>query len=233
MNKILCLILARGGSKGIKNKNIIKLGKLPLIAWTIKEALKSKKKLDVYLSTDSKKIANIGKKYGAQVPFIRPKKFAKDNSSSVDAIEHAVNFLKNKGLNYDYVLLLEPTSPLRDYKDIDNSIDKIFSKNYDSLVSVSKLEAFHPDFLYKKNKIGFLSPFRKSTKKYIRRQDLEPIYFLEGSIYISKITTLMKKRTFNHNKTIGIEMPKWKSIEIDDKIDLVHTEAIIKKKKLK
>lgn len=233
MKKILGIILARAGSKGIKNKNIVKLGNKPLISWTIETAIKSKKITDLVLSTDSKKIANIGKKYGVQVPFIRPKKFAKDNSSSVDAIEHAVNFLKNKGLNYDYVLLLEPTSPLRDYKDIDNSIDKIFSKNYDSLASVSKLEAFHPDFLYKKNKIGFLSPFRKSKKKYIRRQDLEPIYFLEGSIYISKITTLMKKRTFYHNKTIGIEMPKWKSIEIDDKIDLVHTEAIIKKKKLK
>ena len=96
MKKFLSIILARGGSKGIKNKNIKKLGKLPLIAWTIKEALKSKKNLTVYLSTDSKKIASIGKKYGAKIPFIRPKKFAKDISSSVDAIEHAINFLKKK-----------------------------------------------------------------------------------------------------------------------------------------
>ena len=96
MKKILSIILARGGSKGIKEKNIKKLGKLPLIAWTIKEALKSKKNLTVYLSTDSKKIANIGKKYGAKIPFIRPKKFAQDKSSSVDAIEHAINFFKKK-----------------------------------------------------------------------------------------------------------------------------------------
>ena len=96
MKKILSIILARGGSKGIKDKNIKKLGKLPLIAWTIKEALKSKKNLTVYLSTDSKKIANIGKKYGAKIPFIRPKKFAQDKSSSVDAIEHAINFFKKK-----------------------------------------------------------------------------------------------------------------------------------------
>ena len=96
MKNFLTIILARGGSKGIKDKNIKKLGKLPLIAWTIKEALKSKKNLTVYLSTDSKKIASIGKKYGAKIPFIRPKKFAKDTSSSVDAIEHAINFLKKK-----------------------------------------------------------------------------------------------------------------------------------------
>jgi CMP-N,N'-diacetyllegionaminic acid synthase len=233
MKKILSIILARGGSKGIKNKNIKKLGKIPLIAWTIKEALKSKKNLTVYLSTDSKKIASIGKKYGAEVPFIRPKKFAQDNSSSVDAIEHAINFLKKKGLTFDYVLLLEPTSPLRTHKDIDKSINKIMSNNYDSLVSVSKLESFHPSFLYNKNKKGFLSPFSKSKKKYIRRQDLETMYFLEGSIYISKITTLMKKRTFCHDKTVPFIMPKWKSIEIDDKLDLVMAEAIIKKKKLK
>ena len=233
MKKILSIILARGGSKGIKDKNIKKLGKLPLIAWTIKEALKSKKNLTVYLSTDSKKIANIGKKYGAKIPFIRPKKFAKDTSSSVDAIEHAINFFKKKSLNFDYVLLLEPTSPLRTCQDIDSAINKIKSKNYDSLVSVSKLEAFHPSFLYKQNKKGFLSPLRKSRKKYIRRQDLETMYFLEGSIYISKITTLMKKRTFCHDKTIPFIMPKWKSIEIDDKHDLVMAEAIIKKKNLK
>jgi len=233
MKKFLSIILARGGSKGIKNKNIKKLGKLPLIAWTIKEALKSKKNLTVYLSTDSKKIASIGKKYGAKIPFIRPKKFAKDTSSSVDAIEHAINFLKKKNLNFDYVLLLEPTSPLRTYQDIDRAINKITSKNYDSLVSVSKLEAFHPSFLYEQNKKGYLSPLRKTGKKYIRRQDLETIYFLEGSIYISKVATLMKKRTFCHDKTIPFIMPKWKSIEIDDKLDLVMAEAIIKKKNLK
>ena len=240
MKKFLSIILARGGSKGIKNKNIKKLGKLPLIAWTIKEALKSKKNLTVYLSTDSKKIASIGKKYGAKIPFIRPKKFAKDISSSVDAIEHAINFFKKKNLNFDYVLLLEPTSPLRTYQDIDRAINKITSKNYDSLVSVSKLEAFHPSFLYEQNKKGYLSPLRKTGsplrktgKKYIRRQDLETIYFLEGSIYISKVATLMKKRTFCHDKTIPFIMPKWKSIEIDDKLDLVMAEAIIKKKNLK
>ena len=166
MKKILSIILAREGSKGIKDKNIKKLGKLPLIAWTIKEALKSKKNLTVYLSTDSKKIANIGKKYGAEVPFIRPKKFAKDTSSSVDAIEHAINFLKKKGLTFDYVLLLEPTSPLRTHKDIDKSINKIMSNNYDSLVSVSKLESFHPSFyIIKIKKVSY--PRLVSLKKDI------------------------------------------------------------------
>ena len=195
-----------------------------------KRSFKIKKKSYSLLSTDSKKIANIGKKYGAKIPFIRPKKFAQDKSSSVDAIEHAINFFKKKNLNFDYVLLLEPTSPLRTFQDIDKAINKIMSKNYESLVSVSKLEAFHPSFLYKQNEKGYLSPFRKVGKKYIRRQDLETMYFLEGSIYISKITTLMKKRTFCHDKTIPFIMPKWKSIEIDDKLDLVMAEAIIKKK---
>ena len=232
MKKILGIILARGGSKGIKNKNIKLINGKPLIYWTIKSALKSKKLSKVILSTDSKKIALIGKKYNLNVPFIRPSKLAKDNTPSVDAIEHALNFLKKSGEEFEFVVLLEPTSPLRSVQDIDKSINKIIMKKADSLVSVCRTDALNPLFLFKKKK-GFLKPVKISKKKYLRRQDLEPTYFIEGTIYISKVNSILKQRTFCHNKTIGYEVPKWKSIEIDDNFDWMVVEAIFKNKRIK
>lgn len=233
MKKILGLILARGGSKGIKNKNIKKFCNKPLIYWTINKALKSKFLTDIILSTDSKKIAAIGKKFGANVPFLRPKKYSSDKSSSIDAIEHAINFLKKSGKNYDYIFLLEPTSPFRDQNDIDKSIKKILSNNAEALISICKTEKHNPVFLFRKKNKNLLLPIEKSKKKYLRRQDLKPVYFIDGTIYLSKITTLLIKRTFCHNKTIGFELPKWKSIEIDDNLDWLLAETIHKKIYLK
>ncbi len=232
-NNILGLILARSGSKGIKQKNISKLCGKPLIAWTINSALKSKRLTDVILSTDSTTIAKIGKKFGADVPFIRPLKFSKDKSPSIDAIEHAIKWLRKKGKNYEFVVLLEPTSPLRDHNDIDLAINKIIKLKAQSLVSVSKAVALHPAYLYKKTKTEKIKPFKTYKKKYIRRQDIEPVYFMEGTIYISKVSTLLKKKTFCHKNTLMYEVPKWKSFEIDDSLDLILVRAIIQNKQKK
>jgi len=233
-NKILGLILARGNSKGIKEKNIAKLCGKPLIAWTIKSALKSKMLTDIVLSTDSVKIAKIGKKFGAQVPFLRPSKYSKDNTPSIDAIEHAIKWLRKEGKNYNFIVLLEPTSPLRDHFDIDQALRKMFSKGAESLVSVSKTKSFNPAYLYKKSRNEKIKPlkfYNKFSKKNIRRQDLEPVYLLGGIIYISKISTLLKKRTFCHRNTLVYEIPKWKSFEIDDSLDLMLTSTIMQNKK--
>ena len=232
-SKILGLILARGRSKGIKQKNITKLCGKPLIAWTINSALKSKRLTDIVLSTDSIKIAKIGKKFGADVPFIRPLKFSKDKSPSIDAIEHAIKWLRKKGKNYEFVVLLEPTSPLRDHNDIDLAINKVIKLKAQSLVSVSKAVALHPAYLYKKTKTEKIKPFKTYKKKYIRRQDIEPVYFMEGTIYISKVSTLLKKKTFCHKNTLMYEVPKWKSFEIDDSLDLILVRAIIQNKQKK
>ncbi len=232
MKKILAVILARAGSKGLKNKNIKKLGNKPLVSWSIDEAKKSKKIDTILLSTDSVKIAKIGKRKKIYVPFLRPKNLSGDKTPSVDALEHSINFLKDKGKKFDYIILLEPTSPFRSYIDIDNSLSKLIKSNASSLVSICKTDSLNPFFLFKKRK-EFLVPIKKAKKKYLRRQDIEPTYFLEGSIYISKISTLLKERSFCHNDTIGYEVPKWKSIEIDDIIDLELAKIILKKKKLR
>jgi len=229
-NKILGIILARGASKSIKNKNITKLCGKPLIAWTINSALKSKSLTDVILSTDSRKIARVGKKFGVKVPFLRPSKLAKDTTPSVDAIEHAIKWLKREKKNYEFVVLLEPTSPLRDSNDIDKAVKKIIKFKGQSLVSVSRAESLNPAYLFKKTKSEKIKPMKAYKKKYIRRQDLEPIYFTEGTIYISRVSTLLRKKTFCHKNTLMYVVPKWKSLEIDDSLDLILAKAIIQNK---
>jgi len=231
--RILAIIPARGGSKDIKNKNIRNLCGHPLIAWTIKKAKQSKFIEKVIVSTDSKKISDISKKYGASVPFIRPKKYATDKANDFVVLKHALNFFENKGENFDYVIMLQPTSPLRELKDINNSIKKVLKENIDALVSVSKLDVHHPRFVYSiKNKDNLVPFLKKHSSSDIRRQDIEPLYFLEGSIYISKVKSLMKYKTFYHSKTKAYEVPKWKSLEIDDFVDLNMAELYIKKKKI-
>ena len=215
--KVICIIPARKGSKGLKNKNIKKLKNIPLIAWSILVAKKCNLIDEIIVSTDSKKISKIAKKYGARVPFLRPKRFAKDNSSTFDVLKHAIDFYKKKNQFFEYVLLLEPTSPLRDYKDVNSCIKKILKNKIDTIVSVTKVVNHHPNFLYSLNKNNFLKPYLKNQKKlYIRRQDIETLYSLEGSIYISRISTLLKKKTFYHKKTQAFTVDKWKSLEIDD-----------------
>lgn len=232
MKKILGIILARGGSKGIKDKNIVKFGNKPLIKWTFDAAKKSKKINKLILSTDSKKIASLAKKNKIEVPFLRPKKFAGDKSKSIDAIEHAIKFFQKQKVVFDYVLLLEPTSPLRTTLDINKSIELIIRNKADSLVSICRVDEINPSFLFKK-KNKRLQPLEKKISNHLRRQDVEPIYFLEGTIYISKTNILFKKRSFCHSNTIGFEVPKWKSLEIDDKTDLEIGKSILKQRKIK
>ena len=227
--KVLCVIPARKGSKGLKNKNIKKLNKIPLIAWSILTAKKCKLITEIVVSTDCLKISKIARKYGANVPFIRPKKLATDKASSFSVLKHAIEFFKRKEVCFDYVLMLEPTSPLRNSKDIDFCINKVQKNNIETLVSVTRVIDQHPSFLYSISKKNILKPYlKKQQKLYIRRQDVSPLYYLEGSLYISKITTLLNKRTWYHKKTQAYEVEKWKSLEIDDIDDFKLAEFYIK-----
>tara|TARA_B100000965_G_C19490132_1_gene712617 strand:- start:58 stop:762 length:705 start_codon:yes stop_codon:yes gene_type:complete len=227
--KILCIIPARKGSKGLKSKNIKKLNNIPLVAWSILAAKKSKLIKEIIVSTDSIKISKIARKYGANIPFIRPKKFATDKASTFSVIKHAINFYSKNKINFDYILLLEPTSPLRNYKDIDFCINKVIKNNIDTMVSVTKVIDQHPSFLYSINKKNILKPYiKKPQKLYIRRQDITPLYYLEGSIYISKISTLLRKKTFYHEKTQAFMVEKWRSLEIDDIDDFKLAEFYMK-----
>ena len=144
-NRIICIIPARKGSKGLKNKNIKILGGLPLLAWSIKTAKKSKFIDEIIVSTDSIKIGHIAKKYGAKVPFLRPKKFATDKSSSFSVLKHAIDFYKRKNIFFEYVLLLEPNL-FQKLPDVNNCIRKVIKNKIESIVSVTKVIDQHPTF---------------------------------------------------------------------------------------
>lgn len=229
LKNILFLITARGGSKGLPGKNIKNLLGKPLIVYTVESALKSKFCDKVYVSTEDVKIAEIAKKSGASVPFLRDKELATDKSTSVGVILDFIEKMKRNNFIFDTVVLLEPTSPLRDHLDIDRSL-KFFKKNKcSSLVSIAESVSSNPDFLFFKNKNNTLKSINKNfTVK--RRQDTKQTFFPEGSIYISDIDSLKKHKSFYHSQTKGIIFPKWKSFEIDDITDFYIIESILKNK---
>ena len=189
--KILAIIPGRGGSKGIPSKNIQKLGELPLIAHTIKSAKNSTKVNRIIVSTDNKKIANIAREYGADVPFLRPKKFSRDSSSTLDVVEHTIHYLQ-KVENYtpDIITILLPTSPFRSPDLIDKSIKLLKKTNATSVVSVFKSKE-HAFKAFLPNR-GFLKPFKSDYKKYYQRQKLPDFYHTTGAAYTFWFDTLKK-----------------------------------------
>ncbi len=228
----IAIIPARCGSKGLPNKNIKELNGKPLIAWSIETALSCEYIDEVMVTTDSEEYAKIAESYGAKVPFIRPAEYATDIASRKDVIEHTINFYRESNTHFDYIVFLEPTSPLRTYSDIKIAIERLINdeKGAESIVGVCELESFHPEFLIKLEN-GFLDFLNASQKsKVLRRQELKPFYFYEGSLYISKLNSYLEKE-FYHDKTLGYIVPKWKSLEVDDLEDLVMIEAIMKNKK--
>jgi len=219
---ILGVTLARGGSKSIKNKNIKKINGKPLIFYTIKEAKKSKKLTNFIVSTDSQKIASISKKFGAQVPFLRPKTLSKDTSSSADALKHSLiyaeNFYKKK---FHYVVEIMCTNPLKTSRDIDNIIKLQIKKKADSVIAVGKLYDHHPARIKKiiKNR---LCDFSVKEKLETRRQDLKPEAFIRaGSIYAMSRKFILKKIRYQSKISIPYILPDSRFINIDNSDDFV------------
>lgn len=227
--RILAIVPARSGSKGLKNKNFKILDKKPLFAHPL-TALKKSKYLDkIVLSTDSEKIIRISKKYGNFIFFKRPKKISKDESSTFEVIDHALNFFSKKKDFYDYILCLEPTSPFTTVYDIDFVIQKVVKGiNYDSAVSISLLEKYHPNFIFRVNKKETIFPFIKGKKHNYRRQQISKLYYLDGSLYFSQVKSFYKNKGFVGSKTYGYITDKWKSLEIDDSLDFEFAKLISK-----
>lgn len=230
--KVLGLVVARGGSKGLPGKNVRDLCGKPLIGWTIDVARAARCLDAVVVSTDDKTIAEVASRHGAEVPFIRPAALASDTASSVDVVVHAIDFLAAAGRTFDIIVLLEPTSPLREPGDIDGAVARLVKSGAGSIVSVCRAEVTHPAFMYRLGAGAHLTPFLDRQPNGLRRQELEPVYYLEGTIYASHVTVLKERRSFYHDDTIAYEVPKWKSIEIDDLDDFLMAEAIAKHKGL-
>lgn len=237
--KIIAIIPARGGSKGLPGKNIKPLLGKPLIGWTIEQAKACEYIDEIFVSTDSSEIAGVAEQFGVSVPSLRPAELAADTSSSIDVITYTIDLLENpatqcgeKGKKFDILVLLEATSPLRDTEDINSAIRILVeTEEAESIVGICRIENVHPDFLMYKDQKNFIKPYGKNEFVFKRRQDLDNLYFFEGSLYISYIKALVNKRSFYHEKTLGYEVPKYKSFEVDDIVDFKIIEALMAAKK--
>ena len=222
-NKILCIIPARGGSKGIKDKNIIDVAGKPLIAHSIELArqLKEKSFIDkVIVSTDSEKIANVAKSYGAEIPFLRPAEISNDKAKSISFILHALDFLEEKSEYFDAVLLLQPTSPLRTLEQLEESILVFNNNNSESLISCYKEEYINDLVMYRLKTSEELEPLNEKHNKGVRRQDHGSIFVRNGSIYLTKTDYLNETHQIISDSPLLFEMKKNDSINIDTLEDL-------------
>jgi len=228
--KILGITLARGGSKGVKNKNIRKLCGKPLIEYTISEAQKSKLLSDYIVSTDSEDIKKVAEKCGAKVPFIRPADLATDKASSASALIHAVQFMESKEkIKYDYIVELMCTNPLKQAEDIDQSIKKIISSQAKSVIAVHELDDHHPARI-KKIENDFIKDFVIAEPNEARRQDLRPkAYIRSGSIYCMERSYLMEDgMRYGGDNSRPYILDNDRAINIDNEIDFLVADFILK-----
>lgn len=228
--KTLCLICARGGSKGIKNKNLLKISNISLVGHSIKIAKKIKAFNKIVVSTDSIKIAKEAKKYGAEVPFLRPKKLSKSTSAEIDAWKHAILFFKKKGIYFDTIVSLPCTSPLRNLKDVNRCIKKFKSKKYNSIITVKK-SLRNPYFnIVEKKKNGFYDIVIKG-KKYIHNRQAAPATFDVATVcYISTTKYILKNNNLFNGKVGVIEVSTSSAIDIDNLYDYKLAKFIYEKK---
>jgi YrbI family 3-deoxy-D-manno-octulosonate 8-phosphate phosphatase len=218
--KIVAIIPARGGSKGIPKKNIRQLAKKPLIAWTINQAKNSNHITEIYVSTDDEQIAKISKRFRSKI-ILRPADISDDAASTESALLHASEFLNH---DYDLMILLQCTSPIRTAEQIDEAVDQLIQEKSDSLLS----GYINDRFLWKNG-----SSFNYDYKKRPRRQEKEWEFVENGSIYIFKKEVLLKEKNRLGGKISQFIMPKWMSFEIDDVFDLELVEFLIKRYYLK
>jgi pseudaminic acid cytidylyltransferase len=222
--KVLAIIPARGGSKRLPRKNILPICGKPLIAWTIEAAIKSNIFDQVIVNTDDNEISTVAKKFGAQVPFIRPAVLAKDTSTSIDVIIHTLEWFKAKEIYFSDVVMLQPTSPLRDYKDIVQAWQLYIDSRAESVVSVCEVE--HPiQWTYHIEDGGVMSKLFDDDNK--RSQDYEKLYRLNGAIYIGNTKLVLEYEKITTDKTRGYLMTVEKSVDIDNTHDFRYAKFLM------
>ena len=226
--KILAIVPARCGSKGFLHKNIAKIGDKTLLELAVNVGLSCDVVDDVYISTDCVEYEQIALKAGAKSLGLRPEYLATDTAKSIDAI---IDVLEKIDVMYDYVILLQPTSPLRRPDDIKNMIQKIIENDSDASVSVVQLDEPHPYKLKSIDKEGYITPFIDGAISEIPRQLLPKVYALNGALYITKVSVILKDKTFLPKHTIPYIMDKL--INIDTEEDFIFMETMLKSRKIK
>lgn len=230
MKQILAIIPARGGSKGIPNKNIRNFCGKPLIGYSIEQAKDSQQINRVIVSTDSQQIADIAIEHGAEIPFLRPQKLATDTSQIVDAVTHLLTFLKEEESYIpEIIVLLQPTSPLRTAKDIDETISLLLSADADAGVTVSQTE----NLLFTKDSKDYIKvvPGTEVFTSSANRQELPDTYLLNGSmVYAIRTDVFLKEKTFLPKKVVGHVIERWRYVDLDEPQDFILGELIYGKK---
>tara|TARA_Y100000310_G_scaffold341747_1_gene441906 strand:+ start:5043 stop:5750 length:708 start_codon:yes stop_codon:yes gene_type:complete len=226
--RVLGIITARGGSKGIPRKNIKDLAGKPLICHTIDAANKSKLLTRSIVSTDDTEIAEISKDYGGDVPFMRPAEFAQDESTSIEVVQNVVNELKKQGEEYDYIMILQPTSPLRIADDIDESIRIAEKTGADSVMSMKEVDDFSAKKMKKIIDGKVLPYFEDEGTASSRRQDLEKAYRRNCAVYLTRTELIMNGDLFGE-KSMAYIMPEERSVDINQPVDFDFAEFWLKK----
>jgi len=227
--RVIAIIPARGGSSRLLGKNIKKLHGKPLIAWTVEKAKKSKYLDEIMVTTDNQEISDVSKEYGASVPFLRPVELAGDDSPTYDAIEHALKYYQDCfQQEFDYIVLLEPTSPLREDDDIDNMLEKLdeHENEFDSIVSVGQV--FDHANIIKHLEGMRVEPFFSSSEKKSKNKNSAPAFFPYGVAYIVKTNALLKEKTVYTKKCMSHIIKRYQNYEIDDIYDFICVDNVMK-----
>ncbi|MEP0263917.1 acylneuraminate cytidylyltransferase family protein [Dokdonia sp.] len=228
--KVLGLIPARGGSKGIPGKNKKLLGGKPLLQFTIEAGLQSTKLDTLIFSSEDEELMSLARDLGASVPFTRPQQLAEDNSGSLGVVKHALQFMQSQGKHYDAVCLLQVTNPFRSAERIDDAITAFAKANTDSLVSVLKVpHEYNPHWVFEASENGVLKIATGETDIIKRRQDLPDAYIRDGAIYITKSDVLLEQNSLYGSSISYIESdPQW-HVNIDTMEDWKIAEELVKK----
>lgn len=225
---ILAVITARGGSKGLLGKNIKILNGKPLIAWTIEQVQNSRFIDKLTISTDSRQIAEVCEAFGIKIPELRPDYLATDEASSMDVLEYVLNKEEKSGYAYDYIFLLEPTSPLRKKGDLDNIIQlAIDNPEKDGVVSVGKVQLEHPMIVKKISETGVVIPYISKIKEAYQRQQHDEALFPYGVGYLIKTSAFRKEHKIYTSNILPYYIERWQNYEIDDIYDFKCIETIM------
>lgn len=229
--KVLGIVTARGGSKGIPRKNLVTLAGKPLLQYTAEAALAAKTLSRVILSTDDPEIAEVGRLCGLEVPFMRPKELAQDDTPTLPVLQHAVRFLEEKGERYDAICLLQPTNPLRKPEWIDDCVRLLFERGADAVVTVLPVPyEYNPHWVYFQREDGTLYLSTGEKEPIPRRQLLPPAFHREGSVYVTRRDVLMEQNSLYGEKLLGYVLNPEECVNIDSIEDLARAEELLKKR---
>lgn len=228
LSRVLGLVPARGGSKGVPRKNIRPLAGRPLLEYTAKSALKARRLSRVVLSTEDPEVAEVGRQCGLEVPFMRPSDLAQDATPSLAVVQHALRWLEARGDCYDAACILEPTSPFRKADEIDECVALLEESEADAVVTVRRVpDEFHPRWTYLQDNHGYLRLITGDSSPVPRRQELPPAYHRDGSVYVTRRDVALERNSLYGDRLLGYVVEGGPWVSIDTPADWARAEDLI------